>query len=357
MSADWSCVVDECRRAHFQPLLLVYTNPRGQAVDISGAPKDVVSTPAAQIQSNNRSPETTPTHPLQPYAANQGDMREPISQSGHVESVGGQHGVIESQPAVGPSSVPNTTTTQEEDLITFSLSPVVLGNSQIHASGSPVQNRVPFSSSYQAESHFNTNSAMSSGVTVSETSQSFGQACWGQPTVATSHIIANKEILDPVLHSTLAMVKNSKGADMPIPSPINNFDQHSSQASSSTTHTRAASPSSMPKRVSAGSPSLYPNLSHGTATTTGHSPSHAQPTLHFQSHTRGPVNPFMPIASDSHTKELYSNKHCVTGVGQPSRPSSISTANSTAPVRHLVDESAIGTKTLEEIGQSRRIQF
>jgi hypothetical protein len=30
---SWSDVIEECRKAHFQPLLLVYTNPNSTAVD------------------------------------------------------------------------------------------------------------------------------------------------------------------------------------------------------------------------------------------------------------------------------------------------------------------------------------
>ncbi len=34
-AGSWANVVEECRKAHYQPLLLVYSNPRGKPVDAS----------------------------------------------------------------------------------------------------------------------------------------------------------------------------------------------------------------------------------------------------------------------------------------------------------------------------------
>ena len=452
VSAHWSSVVDECRRAHFQPLLLVYTNPHGQAVDASEAPTDVVPTEAAKVQSNNQSPETTPTPSLQPNAK-QVDVQEPKSQSGYAESVGTQQGTVESQPVVGPSSVPSNSAAQEQDLITFSLSPVVLANIQTHDSGSAVQDRAPFSSSCQTENRFNNLSAVSTRVTASEPSWSSpGQARWNQSTAATSQMIENRDILEPVLHSTLALAKTSKAVDTPIPSAASNLDQRSGQLNASTfhpkamspsslpkgtgvshtkgtspsptpkgtgasharasspssmpqgtgasharasspsptpkgagtsharatspssmpqgtgasharrtspspmpkgssgSHARSSSPSSMPMGTGAESPSLYPNLNLAHATTTGHPSSYTQPP---QSNAHGSADPHMPVAPGSHSKELYSNKRYLTGVGaELTRPSTVSKADSTPPTRRSVDESAVCTKTLEEIGQS-----
>ena len=36
IGSDWSIVCEQIRKAHYQPLLLVYTNPFGEAVDLSG---------------------------------------------------------------------------------------------------------------------------------------------------------------------------------------------------------------------------------------------------------------------------------------------------------------------------------
>ena len=34
-AGSWGNVVEECRKAHFQPLLLVYSNPHGKPIDAS----------------------------------------------------------------------------------------------------------------------------------------------------------------------------------------------------------------------------------------------------------------------------------------------------------------------------------
>ena len=45
---NWRDVAERCRRGHFQPLLLLYANPNGHAVDISTAPKDTTILPGYQ---------------------------------------------------------------------------------------------------------------------------------------------------------------------------------------------------------------------------------------------------------------------------------------------------------------------
>ena len=48
MGRDWDGVADKCCRGHYQPLLLLYANPEGEAINPSTAPQTTTKLPGYQ---------------------------------------------------------------------------------------------------------------------------------------------------------------------------------------------------------------------------------------------------------------------------------------------------------------------
>ncbi|XP_019848851.1 PREDICTED: uncharacterized protein LOC100633619 isoform X1 [Amphimedon queenslandica] len=65
---DWNEVKKECRKAHYQPLLLIYTNPHSTTVDITGIKKQESTAPAT-TQAPPPITKATPTTQTPPIAS------------------------------------------------------------------------------------------------------------------------------------------------------------------------------------------------------------------------------------------------------------------------------------------------
>lgn len=113
--------MEECRKAHYQPLLLIYTNPDGSVVDISAAPTETVmvaSNDPCSVSSTSV-PSDTKMSPHSPVK----DIR-PCNLADATKKLPDKSGLVNNPKAMVAAGLEKD---QVADLMSFSLTPAVLG--------------------------------------------------------------------------------------------------------------------------------------------------------------------------------------------------------------------------------------
>ena len=100
MSSNWSDVVELCRKAHYQPLLLVYTNPFAEKIAMTTAPTTVT-------RATDTKPASLP--PLTEEPAAQGAQNQSLSESKQEKSTEQVKAVPSTAPGTKPSTKPSST--------------------------------------------------------------------------------------------------------------------------------------------------------------------------------------------------------------------------------------------------------
>ncbi|XP_072050435.1 LOW QUALITY PROTEIN: uncharacterized protein [Amphiura filiformis] len=106
----WRDVAERCRRGHFQPLLLLYANPNGKAVDITTAPKETAILPGYQnLDSPDKPHARMPSYSSRPHHIRSGTKPKATSHSGGtLESTGAIYKSVSPVPEFSASSRPTS---------------------------------------------------------------------------------------------------------------------------------------------------------------------------------------------------------------------------------------------------------
>ena len=107
--------MEECRKAHYQPLLLIYTNPDGSVVDISAAPTETVMIASSDPSSTPTDDKSSPHSPVK-------DIR-PCNLADATKKFPDKSGLANDPKAMVAAGLEKD---QVGDLISFSLAPAVL---------------------------------------------------------------------------------------------------------------------------------------------------------------------------------------------------------------------------------------
>ena len=158
VSNKWSDVVQLCRKAHYQPLLLVYTNPFAEKLSMATAPLEVTKVdtmatktmslaPVAEEDSEGKEDDQVKSEQLELKSDTPAQTSDPVksnlplSQASHSTTSGANTGGTQSLPATsqtqsggsGAMSMPSSSKQEPEyeiDPLTLSVRPVSTSGSQ-----------------------------------------------------------------------------------------------------------------------------------------------------------------------------------------------------------------------------------